>query len=162
MLNDCRARVAIVSAALLPHLEAIPDGQLRHLRAVVVVGGPRPEAPRGALAACTISTFDELLGQGSSELAAEPTSRDDAAFWLYSSGSTGAPKGCVHLHKDMSCAPTLYARGVLEITEHDRCFSVAKLFFAYGLGNALYFPFGVGATGDPVSRGRRHRPTCSR
>jgi benzoate-CoA ligase len=110
-----------------------------------------------------------LLDSGSSELEAEPTNKDDAAFWLYSSGSTGFPKGCVHLHHDMVVATEHYARGVLQIAEGDRCFSVAKLFFAYGLGNGLYFPFAVGATtvlfpGPPAPANvmeivRRQRPT---
>src|SRR5919199_1367135 len=136
ILNDSRARVVVVSEALLPLLQAIPRERLRYLRQVVVVGN----APAGTYA------FDELLAAASPELEAEPTSKDDTAFWLYSSGSTGSPKGCVHLHHDMLVCTELYARGVLGITEQDRCFSVAKLFFAYGLGNALYFPFGVGAT----------------
>jgi benzoate-CoA ligase len=159
VLNDSRARVAIVSEALLPQLQAIPAASLRYLREVVVVGN----APSGT------RSFDSLLESGSHELEAEPTSKDDAAFWLYSSGSTGFPKGCVHLHHDMLVCTDLYARGVLGITERDRCYSVAKLFFAYGLGNALYFPFGVGATtvlwpGPPTPANvfsivDRHRPT---
>src|SRR5262249_9076168 len=70
----------------------------------------------------------------------------EAAFWVYSSGSTGSPKGCVHLHHDMVVCAELYAKATLGIREQDRVFSVAKLFFAYGLGNALYFPLAVGAT----------------
>jgi benzoate-CoA ligase family protein len=136
ILNDCRARIAIVSEALLPQLQAIPRERLRYLREIIVVGN----APSGT------RSFSDLLQAASSELAAEPTCKDDAALWLYSSGSTGFPKGCVHLHHDMVVATELYGRGVLGITERDRCFSVAKLFFAYGLGNGLYFPFGVGAT----------------
>jgi benzoate-CoA ligase len=136
ILNDSRARVLVISEALLPQLQAIPRQNLRYLRYVVVVGA----APAGTRA------FDALVGQQSAELEAEPTTKDDAAYWQYSSGSTGAPKGCVHLHHDMVICTDLYARAVLGITEHDRCFSVAKLFFAYGLGNALFFPFGVGAT----------------
>ena len=109
------------------------------------------------------------MASASPQLEAEPTSRDDAAFWLYSSGSTGFPKGCVHLHHDMVTCADAYAKGVLRITAHDRCFSVAKLFFAYGLGNAMYFPFAVGATtilwpGAPTAANvysaiEAHRPT---
>src|SRR5262249_42757504 len=86
------------------------------------------------------------MDQSSTELAAAPTSKDDPAFWLYSSGSTGFPKGCVHLQHDMVVCAEFYAKAILGITEHDRFFSVAKLFFAYGLGNGLYFPLSVGAT----------------
>jgi len=159
MLNDSRARVAIVSEALLPQLQAFPRERLRYLRDVIVVGN----APAGAHA------FADLVAKASSELEAEPTSPDDAAFWLYSSGSTGFPKGCVHLHHDIVVASELYGQGILGITAQDRCFSVAKLFFAYGLGNGLYFPFSVGATtilwpGPPTPPNvyaviERHRPT---
>jgi benzoate-CoA ligase len=137
LIDDTRAGVLVVSAALLPLVQRIPLHERRRLRHVVVVGG---SPPPGFLA------FDELLAAASPDLTAEPTSRDDAAFWLYSSGSTGAPKGCVHLHHDMAVCAELFGKGILGITSSDRTFSVAKLFFAYGLGNALYFPFAVGAT----------------
>jgi len=159
ILNDARARVVIISEALMPQLQAIPRERLRYLREIVVVGN----------AVSGTRSFDDLLASGSSELAPEPTCKDDAAFWLYSSGSTGFPKGCVHLQHDMVVATELYARGVLGITERDRCYSVAKLFFAYGLGNALFFPFGVGAStvlypGPPTPANvfeivARHQPT---
>jgi benzoate-CoA ligase family protein len=159
ILNDSRARVVVISAALLPQLEAIPRERLPYLRDVVVVGTPAPGLP----------AFADLLAAASPGLEAEPTNKDDTAFWLYSSGSTGFPKGCVHLHRDMVVCTDLYARGVLDITERDRCFSVAKLFFAYGLGNGLYFPFGVGGTtvlfaGPPTPANvleivKAHRPT---
>lgn len=130
VLNDSRARVLIMSDALLLQIEAIPPARLRYLRHIIVIG----------------DRLATLMAAALPELEAEPTSKDDAAFWLYSSGSTGFPKGCVHLHHDMvTCAET-YAKGILRITASDRCFSVAKLFFAYGLGNAMYFPFAVGAT----------------
>jgi benzoate-CoA ligase family protein len=153
VLNDSRARVAIVSEELLPKLNAVDRADVPALRHIVVVG---PD-------------FDALLERGSATLDAEPTSRDAPAFWLYSSGSTGAPKGCVHLQHDMVVCAELFAKGILRITERDRCFSVAKLFFAYGLGNAGYFPLAAGATsilmpGPPAAASvygviERHRPT---
>ncbi|HLV89015.1 MAG TPA: benzoate-CoA ligase family protein [Candidatus Sulfotelmatobacter sp.] len=160
LLNNSRARVAIVSDSLFPMVQSIPRDELRFLERVVVVGG---EAPTGTL------SFDALLQNSGMELAPAPTRKDDAAFWLYSSGSTGMPKACVHLQHDMVVSTERYARAILNISESDRFFSVAKLFFAYGLGNALYFPLAVGATsillpGPPRPQAvfdtiERHRPT---
>lgn len=157
LLEDTRAGVVVVSHSLVSLVERLSAPRLRH----IVVAGDSASA--GAL------PLDELMAQASSVLAPERTSRDDAAFWLYSSGSTGPPKGCVHLHHDMVVCAELFAKGVLGITRADRTFSVAKLFFAYGLGNALYFPFSVGATtilwpGAPSASHvyrviERHRPT---
>src|SRR6202521_2987391 len=137
LLNNSGARVLVVSEELVPEFDRIPRADLPWLRHVVVV---RRRTSLGA------DDFERLLADGSPDLDAEPTSRDAPAFWLYSSGSTGAPKGCVHLQHDMVVCAELFGRGVLGILPADRCFSVAKLFFAYGLGNALYFPFAVGAT----------------
>jgi benzoate-CoA ligase family protein len=136
IFNDCRARVAVVSESLLPLLQAIPREHLSYLRQIVVVG----EANQNPL------LLHELMESASPELEAAPTSRDEAAFWLYSSGSTGVSKGCVHLHHDMVVCSELYAKGILQMNERDRCFSVARLFFAYGLGNTGYFPLSCGAT----------------
>jgi benzoate-CoA ligase family protein len=133
-LNDSRARVAVVSAALLPELEPVLD-QAPHLRHVLVAGGT-PGRHLG---------FEERVARAAPTLEAAPTSRDDPAFWLYSSGSTGFPKGAVHLHHDMVVCAETYARQVLGLRATDRVFSAAKLFFAYGLGNAGYFPMAVGA-----------------
>ena len=136
LLNNSRARVAIVGDSLLPLVQAIPRGELRYLETIVVQGN----APAGILA------LDDLVKSSSDELQPAVTSKDDAAFWLYSSGSTGQPKACVHLQHDMVVSTERYARAILRISEEDRFFSVAKLFFAYGLGNGLYFPLAVGGT----------------
>jgi benzoate-CoA ligase len=156
VLSDSRATLLVVGEELLPRVARVPRGACPRLRHVVVVPSPvtGQAGQAGESAENTENTeitegavgFEELLAGGSPELDPEPTSRDDAAFWLYSSGSTGAPKGCVHLQHDMALCAELFAKGVLGIREDDRCFSVPKLFFAYGLGNALYFPFAVGAT----------------
>ncbi len=165
ILNDCRARVAIVSEALLPHLQSIPREELRYLREIVVAG---PAESAGEPAG-NHKKLRDLMKFASPEMAAATTNKDGPAFWLYSSGSTGASKGCVHLHRDMVVCTELYAKGILRMNENDRCFSVARLFFAYGLGNAGYFPLGCGATTilDPLrpipaniyADIERHRPT---
>jgi len=136
LLNDTRARIAIVSETLLPQWPQIPQNKLRHLKKTVLIGKP----------ADGFLNFRELVAAACSKLNAEPTNKDDPAFWLYSSGSTATPKGCVHLHHDMVVCSELYAKGILRINRHDRCYSVAKLFFAYGLGNTGYFPLAAGAT----------------
>jgi benzoate-CoA ligase len=92
------------------------------------------------------SSLNELLSKHPGKAEAAPTTRDDICFWLYSSGSTGAPKGTVHLHSHLILTAELYAKPVLGIRENDIVFSAAKLFFAYGLGNAMTFPLAVGAT----------------
>jgi benzoate-CoA ligase len=160
LMDDSGARVLVISEELLPEFSKIPREDLRALRHVLVVGSRHDGNP---------SEFERFVALGSAELDAEPLSRDAPAFWLYSSGSTGRPKGCVHLQHDMVICAELFARGVLGITAADRCFSVAKLFFAYGLGNALYFPLSVGATsilwpGPPTPPNvyatiEAHRPT---
>ncbi|HBM14614.1 MAG TPA: hypothetical protein DD390_18120, partial [Rhodospirillaceae bacterium] len=85
------------------------------------------------------------ISKQSPDLPQADTSRDDMAFWMYSSGSTGKPKGVVHLHHDMAYTVESYAKRVLQIRESDICFSVPKIFFAYGFGNSVTFPFAVGA-----------------
>src|SRR5437867_4434735 len=135
ILKDSRATVVIAGESLVAAVEEVRP-RLPDLTHVVVVG--RPAA--GQLA------YGELVGAERPELAPAATTRDDVAFWQYTSGTTGVPKAAVHLHHDMLICCEAYGRHVLEIRPEDRTFSVAKLFFAYGLGNALYFPFHVGAS----------------
>ena len=145
MLNDSRARVAVVSEPLLSHLESIPQERLRYLQEIVVSEVPR-ESPSPAQRSAVHHSLRALMDSASCRLEPALTSKDEPAFWLYSSGSTGPAKGCVHLHHDMVVCCELYAKGILKMNESDRCLSVARLFFAYGLGNAGYFPLGCGAT----------------
>lgn len=160
MLRDSRAKVLVVSAALWPAFEDIV-ADLPDLEHIIVAGGPAQRTGQMAL--------DELLGSASDQLDNAPTTSDDVAFWLYTSGSTGAPKGSVHLHRDIVYTATVYAQGVLGIGTEDVVFSAAKLFFAYGLGNGMTFPMYVGATavlfdGRPTPDAvmdvlREHQPT---
>jgi benzoate-CoA ligase len=137
ILDDSRATALVVSPALLPTFEeAFRAGGRAHLREVVVAGDAAPPYRR----------LSSLLASAGTSAAAAATTCDDPCFWLYSSGSTGAPKGTVHVQASMIQTAELYARPVLGIVEADVVFSAAKLFFAYGLGNALSFPLAVGAT----------------
>lgn len=134
-LNDSRAAILVVDEALLPRLEPIRSS-LRHLRSVVVLG----HAPPGDV------SLVELMTQSSAELEPADTHRDDASYWLYSSGTTGRPKGVVHLHHDMVYCVEPYARYALGMTPQDRTFSVPRLYFSYGLANSLYVPLYFGAS----------------
>ncbi|MBI3079575.1 MAG: benzoate-CoA ligase family protein [Deltaproteobacteria bacterium] len=134
-LRDSRAKVLVVSEPLLPELEKVDRRALRDLKHVVVIGTPRPGD----------RCFADLVKSASAELEAADTSRDEMAFWLYSSGSTGLPKGVVHLQHDAIWCAELYFKNILGINERDIVFSVAKLFFAYGLGNCLYATLQEGA-----------------
>jgi 4-hydroxybenzoate-CoA ligase len=136
MLADSRAKALFVAASLYPALQpALAD--LPDLERIVVVGG---DAPRDTTA------FAPAAASQPTEFPVIATHPDEPAFWLYSSGSTGTPKGVKHLHTSLMATARLYAQGVLGIREDDVCLSAAKLFFAYGLGNALTFPMSVGAT----------------
>ena len=135
MLSDSRARALIVSEALLPQFSPL-IGKLPFLKHVIVSG----KDANGHL------LFEAILKRGKTNLPPAPTTRDDACFWLYSSGSTGMPKGTVHVHSSMALTAELYAKGVLDVKASDTVFSAAKLFFAYGLGNAMTFTLYTGAT----------------
>jgi benzoate-CoA ligase len=135
MLEDSRARLLVVSEELYPKF-AKAIGACASLAHVVVSGANGHGHQR----------FEELLAGGGPAMTAAPTVRDDICFWLYTSGSTGKPKAAVHTHADLALTDELYAKPFLGIGETDVCYSVAKLFFAYGLGNALTFPMAAGAT----------------
>ena len=127
MLSDSRAKALLVSPALLPQFEPFLK-KLPFLEHVLV-------AP-----------WTDVLSKASPDLRPAPTTCDDPCFWLYSSGSTGMPKGTVHVHSSMRLTAELYAQGVIGLKESDVVFSAAKFFFAYGLGNSLSFPLMAGAT----------------
>jgi benzoate-CoA ligase len=133
MLRDSRAQVLFVSKPLVAAFEPLV-GKIATLRSMVVAG----DSGANSVAA--------MIQSGKPDAPVESTCSDDVCFWLYSSGSTGAPKGTVHLHSHLIQTAELYGRAVLGIREDDVVFSAAKLFFAYGLGNALTFPMSVGAT----------------
>jgi benzoate-CoA ligase len=134
-LNDSRAKAVVVSGPLYKQIEAVRC-KCKHLKHVVVVDGD--DAP---------GTIDwkSWVEAASPDLDPADTSPGEPAFWLYSSGSTGFPKGVVHLQHDIAFAAENYAQKVLNMTEDDICFSASKLFHAYGLGNNMTFPYSVGA-----------------
>ena len=136
ILEDSRAVAVIVSAPLLPKvLEIRPD--LPRLRHVLVTGAGAQDG---------VLSFDEALQAADDELDPVDTTRDDPCFWLYSSGTTGFPKGAVHLQHDMVYSCETFGAKVLRTTEEDRYFSVSPLFHAYGLGNGVFTPFYAGAS----------------
>ncbi len=159
MLRDSRARALIVSDALLPSFAPLARSWGPELEHVIVSGGHAGEH----------RSFASLLEPARGPFPPAPTTADDACFWLYSSGSTGSPKGTVHVQASLIQTAELYARPVLGLEQDDLVFSAAKLFFAYGLGNALTFPMAVGATAllmvdrptpsAVFQRLRRYRPT---
>ena len=139
MLDHSRAQAVFVSGAVLPAIKAAltkSDHEVRH----VIVSRPNGSLGFGERA------FDAFVEGHPPMLRPTRTHADDPAFWLYSSGSTGRPKGTVHSHANPYWTSELYGKGVLGLVEDDVCFSAAKLFFAYGLGNGLTFPMSVGAT----------------
>jgi benzoate-CoA ligase len=137
MLTDSRAKVLVVSDALYPKFQTI-IGACPDLEKVIVCGGAKPASGHHHI--------DDLLDAAKPDPYTAPTTRDDIAFWLYTSGSTGKPKGAVHVHGSLKLTADLYGTPVMGLKEDDVVYSVAKLFFAYGLGNAMTFPLSVGAT----------------
>jgi 4-hydroxybenzoate-CoA ligase len=134
-LNDSRARVLVVSEELTPMVSQI-RGDLFYLRDLIVVS-----EKEGAHI-----PFRQKYRHAPSTIKTEFTTKDDVCFWLYSSGSTGSPKGAIHSQYDMAVTSRGFGQEVLHLTEDDICFSAARLFFAYGLGNGMYLPMSVGAS----------------
>lgn len=135
LLADSRAKAAVVSepvAALLRESNVLREPA----PPLIVTGRPGPRQ----------LSFDELIAAADPELSPADTRRDDVGFWLYSSGTTGRPKGVVHLQHDMRFCVDAYGKDVLAINESDVTFSVSRLHFAFGLGGGLYYPFSAGAT----------------
>jgi benzoate-CoA ligase len=139
MLEHSRAQAAMVSGALKPALKGALAKADHEVHAVIV---SRPAQPleEGEI------EFGDFVARAAPLAKPARTHADDPAFWLYSSGSTGRPKGTVHSHANPYWTTELYGKAVLGLQESDVCFSAAKLFFAYGLGNALTFPLAAGAT----------------
>jgi 4-hydroxybenzoate-CoA ligase len=135
VLADCRARVLFISEALLPVVRDML-GRMPDLEHVVVAGSD----------AHGYKKLSDEIAQESDRFETAATHAEEPAFWLYSSGSTGMPKGVRHLHASLAATAETYGKQVLGIREDDVGLSAAKLFFAYGLGNALTFPMSVGAT----------------
>ena len=171
LLRDSRARIAVVSEALLDRFAPALTDQ-PHVERVVVAGAETPDPAHGTAAGGEAPGYErlaDLLATAPARLDAAPTTCDDVAFWLYTSGSTGTPKGSMHLHRDLIATAEHYGVATLGIREDDVVYSAAKLFFAYGLGNGMTFPFYVGATtvtlaGRPTPDAvtallREHRPT---
>ncbi len=138
MIEDSRASAVVISSDLYERASGMLDEiqKQRHLH-VIVDGRPGDQKSLGLQA---------LMETSAPTSSAVATHADDVAFWLYSSGSTGAPKGTCHVQSSPMATAKLFGQGILGIRESDVVFSAAKLFFAYGLGNGMSFPFSVGAT----------------
>ena len=135
LLNDSRANVVVVEERALSRVLAVRD-RCPFVRAVVVAGPPAA----GALA------LDDVLARAAADFAPAPTHEDDVMYWGYTSGSTGRPKAAVHTHAHFRAAAELVGAGVFGIGPDDVVFSASKMYFAFGLGNTLYFPARAGAT----------------
>src|SRR3954453_15913044 len=138
-LSDSSASVAVADAEFCASFDAVAckDTQLHTLIAVNGAAGDHA-VPNAILA-------EQWLPRFRAELSEAGTHRNEMAFWMYSSGSTGRPKGIVHLQHDMAYSEAAFARNVLKLKPDDICFSVPKIFFAYGFGNSITFPFSAGA-----------------
>jgi 4-hydroxybenzoate-CoA ligase len=166
ILADSRAGAIVVAAELLATLRPVLD-RLPCLRLIVVVGAKAQDLQE--FASGRVHRIEDLLAAESSEPFTADTVADEVALWLYTSGSTGHPKGVKHVHSSLMATAKLFGQGVLGIGPDDVVYSAAKLYFAYGLGNAMSFPMSVGATSILLPQRatpelvldlmRRHHPT---
>ncbi|MGA3307601.1 MAG: benzoate-CoA ligase family protein [Xanthobacteraceae bacterium] len=166
ILGDSRASAIVVAAPLAKTLLSILD-RLPRLRTIILVNAGADD--RAAFAGRDVHDFADLLARGQPDLFRAPTLSDEVAFWMYTSGSTGEPKGVKHVHTTLMAAARLMGQRVIGIREDDVVFSAAKLFFSYGMGNAMAFPMSVGATTVLLPQRptpdavfeimRRHQPT---
>jgi 4-hydroxybenzoate-CoA ligase len=150
ILGDSHAAAIVASASLVKSLPPVID-RLPRLRSIIIAGGSAAE--RGAFGdrqdseiRREVYDLSDLLARGRADPFTAPTLSDEVAFWMYTSGSTGEPKGVKHVHTTPLAAARLMGRHVIGIREDDVVFSAAKLFFSYGMGNAMAFPMSVGAT----------------
>ncbi len=156
ILADCRARALVIEAELLPVIAPVLEKLPRRPVVIVVGKGPsrlgtqsaRLSEIAGTSPAMTAQShqFETIIAAADSKPFTADTLSDEVAFWLYTSGSTGDPKGVRHVHSSLMATAKLFGQGILGIAENDVVHSASKLFFAYGLGNAMSFPLSVGAT----------------
>jgi benzoate-CoA ligase family protein len=139
-LEDSGAEAAVVESEFCDRFETACGGRTP-LKTLVVINGE----PSGDLRGVDVKKADQWVASFAERSACADTHRNDMAFWMYSSGSTGRPKGIVHLQHDMAYTHQSYAQAVLKLRPDDICFSVPKIFFSYGFGNSITFPFSVGA-----------------
>jgi len=166
ILADSRASALVAAAPLAQAIWPILD-TLPHLKTVILVGAI--EDDKASFAGRDVHLFEDVMAAAGSKPFTAGTLSDEVAFWMYTSGSTGDPKGVKHVHSSLMATAKLFGQGVLGINENDVVHSASKLFFAYGLGNAMSFPLSVGATAvlwpyRPSPEGvfemmRRHRPS---
>ncbi len=166
ILSDSRAAALVAAAPLASTIAPLLD-RLPRLRTIVLLGASAED--KAAFRSREVHDFDDLVARQAPESFTAPTVSDEVAFWMYTSGSTGDPKGVKHVHTTPMAAARLMGQGVIGIREDDVVFSAAKLFFSYGMGNAMAFPMSVGAstillpqrpTPEAVfALMRRHRPT---
>ncbi|SDI43366.1 benzoate-CoA ligase family protein [Nonomuraea jiangxiensis] len=177
LIRDSRARVVVATPEFEPTVrEALLDAPDVAVLVLTDADGRPPAGPadpagaaRSLTAEVTTCRWADLLPTGPQAAPAYDTWRDSAALWLYTSGTTGAPKAAMHRHGAIRDVYETYGRQVLGIRPKDRCLSVARLFFAYGIGNSLFFPLAAGATAilDParptpagvLASVAEHRPT---